>query len=260
VNNSLVLSFGKRISRPYYQDLNPFLSPLDKFTFYSGNPYLNPSFGHNVELSYRYASIFSTTLSYSKSKDDINETIEIKDDIYYYSRPGNIGKSEYISLNAQSDFNVAKWLASGVYAEVTHTSYKSDLYTEGLNASGTFFSFSGNTRFTIDKSWSAEIVGRYTSEITSSQFTLGALGTINLAIQKKIFHDQGTLKFAVNDIFYSGIRNGVINNLKNTDATWKNKPDSRFAALTFVYSFGKTFQSKSRERSGAEEEQNRVKN
>ncbi|MGK4567730.1 outer membrane beta-barrel protein [Flavobacterium sp. 3HN19-14] len=257
-NNSLVISYGKRINRPYYQDLNPFLSPLDKFTFYSGNPYLNPSFAHNVEFSYRYTSLFSTTLSYSKSKDEINETIEIVDEIYY-SRPGNIGKSEYVSLNAQSDFNVTKWLATGLYGEVTHTDYKSDLYTEGLNSSGTFFSFSGNTRFMIDKSWSAELVGRYTSEITSSQFTLGALGMVNIGVQKKIFHDQGSLKLGVNDIFYSGIRNGIINNLQNTDATWKNKPDSRFVSLTFVYGFGKAFQPKSRERSGAEEEQGRVK-
>jgi hypothetical protein len=257
-DNSLVVSYGKRINRPYYQDLNPFLSPLDKFTFYSGNPYLNPSFGQNVELSYRFKSIFSTALSYSKSKDDINETIEINDGIYY-SRPGNIGKSEYMTLNAQSDFDVTKWFATGIYADVTHADYKSDLYTEGLDSSGTFFSFSANTRFTIDKSWSAEMTGRYSSTITSSQFTLGSRSTIDIAIQKKIFHDKGTLKFAVNDIFYTSINNGIINNLKNTDATWKNKPDSRFAALTFVYSFGKTFQSKSQERSGAETEQNRVK-
>ncbi len=257
-NNSLVASYGKRINRPYYQDLNPFLSPLDKFTFYSGNPYLNPSFAHNAELSYRYKSLFSTTLSYSKSKDDINETIEIEKEIYY-SRPGNIGKSQYFSLNAQSDLELTKWFSASLYAEVTHTDYKSKLYTEGLRSSGTFFSFSSNNRFKIDKSWSAELGGRYTSEITSSQFTLGSRGAINIAVQTKILHDKGTLKFAVNDVFYMNINNGIINNLQNTDASWKNKPDSRFAALTFTYSFGKLFESKSQERSGAESEQGRVK-
>ena len=98
-NNQLVVNYGRRINRPYFQDLNPFISPLDKFTFYSGNPFLNPSFANNYELSYRYKGMFSTTLSYGSSKDDINETIEINDGIYY-SRPGNIGKSEYFSLNA----------------------------------------------------------------------------------------------------------------------------------------------------------------
>nr|WP_162128291.1 outer membrane beta-barrel protein [Flavobacterium phycosphaerae] len=57
-NNQLVLNYGRRINRPYFQDLNPFVSPLDKFTFYSGNPFLNPSFANNYELSYRYKGFF----------------------------------------------------------------------------------------------------------------------------------------------------------------------------------------------------------
>jgi len=257
-DNQLVVNYGKRISRPYYQDLNPFLSPLDKFTFYSGNPYLNPSFGHNLELSYRYKGLFSTTLTYGKSKDDINETIEINEGIYY-SRPGNIGKSQFLSWTAQSDFEVSSWLSTSLFTEVAHMDFKSELYTEGLHSFGTFFHFSANNRFKIDKSWTAELSGRYTSEMTSSQFTLGENASINIGIQKKILKDRGTLRLNANDIFYMGIRNGVINNLKLTDATWKNKPDSRFVALTFTYSFGKAFEAKSQERSGAESEQGRVK-
>ncbi|WP_298152608.1 outer membrane beta-barrel protein [Flavobacterium sp.] len=257
-NNQLVTSYGKRINRPYYQDLNPFLSPLDKFTFYSGNPYLNPSFAHNVELSYRYKGVFSTTLSYGESKDEINETIEIKDEIYY-SRPGNIGKSQYLSLNVQSDFELAKWFSTSLYSELTYNRYKSELYTEGLNSKGTFFFFSSNNRFTISKSWSAELSGRYGSDVTSSQFTIGPRGSVNVGIQKKILKDQGTLRLAANDIFYMSITNGVINNLELTDASWRNKPDSRFVALTFTYAFGKMFQPKSQERTGADSEQSRVK-
>lgn len=257
-DNQLVVNYGKRINRPYYQDLNPFLSPLDKFTFYSGNPYLNPSFGHNVELSYRYKGLFSTTLTYGKSKDDINETIEINDGIYY-SRPGNIGKSQFLSWTAQSNFDLAKWFTTSLFTEIAYMDFQSELYTEGLHSSGTFFHFSSNNRFKIDKNWAAELSGRYTSEMTSSQFTLGENASINIGIQRKVFGDRGTLRLNANDIFYMGIRNGVINNLKQTDATWKNKPDSRFVALTFTYSFGKAFEAKSQERSGAESEQGRVK-
>lgn len=257
-DNQLVMNYGKRISRPYYQDLNPFLSPLDKFTFYSGNPYLNPTFGHNVELSYRYKGIFSSSLSYGKSKDDINETIEIKDAIYY-SRPGNIGTSQFLSLVLESDFDVTSWFSTSLFSEIAYTDYRSELYTEGLHSFGTYFFFSSTNRFKINKKWSAELGGRYTSEMVSSQFTLGANAAINLGIQTKIFKDRGTLRLNANDIFYQGIRNGVINNLKLTDATWKNKPDSRFVALTFTYSFGKSFESKSEQRSGAESEQSRVK-
>ena len=257
-DNQLVANYGKRISRPYYQDLNPFLSPLDKFTFYSGNPFLNPSFSNTVELSYRYKGIFSSSLSYGTSKEDINETIEIRDGIYY-SRPGNIGKSEFLSLVLQSDFDVTSWFSTSLFSEIAYMDYRSELFTEGLHSFGTFYFFSSTNRFKINKKWSAEISGRYTSEMTSSQFTLGENAAINLGIQTKIFKDKGTLRLNANDIFYQGIRNGVINNLKLTDATWKNKPDTRYIALTFTYAFGKSFESKSQERSGAESEQSRVK-
>lgn len=258
-NNQLVANFGKRINRPYFQDLNPFISPLDKFTFYGGNPYLNPSFAYNYELSYRYKSLFSTAISYGNTKDDINETIEINEGIYY-SRPGNIGKSEYYSINFTSDISFYKWWKANFYTEITHSKFKSKLYTEDLNSSGTFWYFSANNSFTFSKNWSGEIGGNYQTDVVSSQFTLGARGGINLGVKTKILDGKGSLKFSVNDIFYGQINTGTINNLKLTDATWVNKPDSRFAALTFTYSFGKVFKSKEQhDATGADSEKNRVK-
>ncbi len=258
-NNQLVLSYGKRIDRPYFQDLNPFLSPLDKFTYYSGNPYLDPSFSHNVQFTYSYKSLFSSTVSYSKTKDNINETIEINDGIYY-SRPGNIGKSQIFSINVNGDFPITKWYSVNIYSELTNMGFKSKLYTEDLNSNGTFVHFSAQNRFVLGKDWSGEISGNYTSDIESAQFTVLERGSVNFAVQKKILKGNGTLKLLVNDIFYTNMNNGIINNLKLTDAHWKNRGDTRFAALVFTYAFGKVFQAKdNHEATGAESEQSRVK-
>lgn len=258
-NNQLVASYGKRINRPYFQDLNPFVSPLDRFTYYAGNPYLNPSFAYNYELSYRYKGYFSTTVSYGNTKDDINETIEINDGIYY-SRPGNIGKSEYYSINFNTDIPFYKWWRTNFYTEVTHSKYKSKLYTEDLDSSGTFWHVSGNSSFIFSKKWSGEVGGYYQTDIVSSQFTLGARGAVTVAVKTKILNDKGSLKFAVNDMFYGNINTGTINNLRLTDANWVNKPDTRYAALTFTYSFGNTFKSKEQhDATGADSEKNRVK-
>ena len=43
-NHQLGLNYGKRVNRPDYQSLNPFTYPLDRFTFYAGNPFLKPTF------------------------------------------------------------------------------------------------------------------------------------------------------------------------------------------------------------------------
>ena len=258
-NNEVSISYGKRIDRPYYQDLNPFLDPLDKFTYYSGNPYLNPSFSHTADVSYRYKSLFSTAVSYSRTKDEISETIEIRDGIYY-SRPGNIGKSSFISINFQSDLNINKWYSLNAYTEITNMNYKSQLYTETLNTSGTFFYFSANNRLKFDDNWSAEIGGSYISSIESAQFTTGTRGGINIAVQRKLLKGKGNLKFLVNDIFYTQVNSGTINNLKLAEANYKSIDDTRYVAITFTYGFGKSLQSKNSDnRTGAESEQNRVK-
>lgn len=258
-DNTLVTSYGKRINRPFYEDLNPFVSPLDKFTFYAGNPYLNPSFAHNIELSYRYKGVFSATASYGFTRDEINETIEINDGIYY-SRPGNIGESRFYSLNASAQIPFAGWLNSNLYAEVTHTQYESQLYTQTLDASGTFWVVNAQNTLNLGHDWTSEVSFYYQSDIVSSQFILLSRGAVNLAVQKKLWKGKGSLRLLANDIFYTGIHRGVINNLQATSANWTNRPDSRFAALVFTYSFGKSFQTpKAYDANGAEAERNRVK-
>jgi hypothetical protein len=257
-DNQLVVNYGKRINRPHYQDLNPFISPLDKYTYYAGNPYLNPSFSENYELSYRYKGLFSTTLTYGNNKDDIDETIEINNGIYY-SRPGNIGKSEICSINLNADIPFNKWWSANVFTELTASNSKSKLYTEDLNSSGSYWHFTMINSFKLQKNWSAEISGAYQTKTTQYQFVTAPTSYVNFALQKKILKDKGSLKLAVNDIFYGSTTYGQINNLKLTDAKWTNNPDSRFVALTFTYGFGKTFQNKSEHNpTGADSEKNRV--
>ncbi|MFX6218382.1 outer membrane beta-barrel protein, partial [Acinetobacter baumannii] len=73
--NQFGLSIGRRIDRPEYQQLNPFISIVDRYMQLSGNPYLQPQFSNNIELSHTYKNIFTTTLNYSVIHDMINETL-----------------------------------------------------------------------------------------------------------------------------------------------------------------------------------------
>jgi len=74
--NSFVLNYGRRINRPDYEDLNPFIHFLDRYTFEQGNPTLQPEFSHNIELSHTYKGFLTTTLNYSKTNEIITEVLE----------------------------------------------------------------------------------------------------------------------------------------------------------------------------------------
>ena len=259
-NNQIGLNYGRRVDRPYFQQLNPFISPLDKFTYYLGNPFLNPSFTHSIELSHTFKNKITTTFSYSDTKDEVNETIEIKNGLYY-SRPGNIGRKIVKSVSVNAGLDLTSWLNWQFYGELTNLNSKSsDFYKGVLNSKGTFF-FSTNTfQFKLNQSWSTELGGMYRTKINDAQFTIGKLYAINAGVQKKL-SPSTTLKLNASDIFYTRIVNGEINNLALTTAGWRNRSDSRTILLSFSYRFGKTFSDlRKHNQTGAEAEKNRVNN
>jgi outer membrane receptor protein involved in Fe transport len=254
----LGLNYGRRINRPVYRDLNPFISPLDKFTFYVGNPFLKPAFVDNYELSYTFKQRITTTLSYSRTHDEMGETIEIVNGTYF-SRPGNLSTVEMmgISINAGHDFG--KWLTVNLYNEVSQIHTRSNFYTGFLNTKGTFWFVGPNFQFKFGKDWSAELSGMYRTDITNGQFISKGYGRVNTGLQKKL-SPAATLRLSINDIFYTQRNNGIINNLANTDAHWFNRFDTRQFVLTFSWRFGKTISDQRKHTTnGAEAEQNRVR-
>jgi len=257
-NHTLTLDYGRRINRPYYQDLNPFISPLDKFTYYVGNPFLLPAYTHNVQLSYSYKNKVSVGFRYSSTLNNTNETIEIVNGTYY-SRPGNIGKITNISGSAEGDLPLRKWLNFGFYTEVTNIHSRTNFYTGFLNTQGTFWFVQPNLRFTFEKGWSAQLDGVYQTDITSNQFYLLKRGRVNAGVSKKV-STALTVRGAVNDILYTNINRGIINNLANTEANWRNANDSRTITIAVAWRFGKAIAGlRKHNQNSAQQEQNRVK-
>ncbi len=258
-NNSLIFSYGRRIDRAFYKDLNPFVSPLDQYTFYSGNPFLQPTFANNVSLAYSYKTFFTSTFTYGKMVDKIQETIQIDNGIYY-SRPGNIGSSELYNLSLESSLPIKKWLTTTLYSELVYAEYRSKLYTETLNSKGTYWYININNSFQLKKGWSAELSGEYLSDLIDSQFAFGDYGHGTLGIQKRILKDKGSVKVSLSDVLSTIRIRGTINNLRLTDANWKSTMDTQVASFTFSYRFGKNSNTKPRHNtSGSESEQKRVK-
>jgi hypothetical protein len=258
-NNILTFSYGRRINRPYFQDLNPFISPLDKFTFYSGNPNLLPTFSHNLSLAHTFKNIFTTSLNYSKTVDGINETLEIRNGIYY-SRPGNIANSQTYTISLEGSVPITKWYTVNGYLELSHLTFDSQLYTQQLNSSGTYYFLSATNSFKLKKGWSADVSGQYRSDMVYAQLELKSYSVINFGIKKNILNNAGSIKLSVNDLFKTRRGDGIINNLEQTTANWNSTYDSRTVRLAFSWRFGKSTLKKPKHNSnGSSDEQNRVK-
>ncbi len=258
-NNQLGFSYGRRIQRANYQDLNPFIYPLDKFTYFAGNPYLTPTFSQNLELSHTYKNIVTTTLQYSYTKNIIQETIEQTRNLFI-SRPGNIGRQRDIGLSVNVNWQPKKikWWTLQLYTELMNNNFKGVLYNKELNTDGTYLLVSGTHQFRINKLWSAELGGFFKSNAVSGQFRSKSIWIMRAGAQKKILKEKGTVKLVVNDIFYSFKPRGEIVGIANANATYNNNLDSRVATLSFSYRFSKGKSLRARQSGGSDSEKNRV--
>ena len=144
--------------------------------------------------------------------------------------------------------------------ELGHQIFESKLYTEQLDTSGTYFAANVTNSFQLGKGWNADVRGDYQSNIVYAQLLIKSFGTLNLGIQKKILNDKGSIKLSLSDILYTRRADGIINNLKDTDADWNSTLDTRSATIAFSYRFGKSTSNKSKYTgSGSDSEQRRVK-
>lgn len=256
-NHMLAMNYGRRINRPYYQDLNPFVFPVDKFNYRYGNPFLKPQFADNIELSYSYKSNLNITLLYNTTNGIMGETIERTGNIFN-SRPGNIGKNKLFGATVDVTFHPAEWWTINTYGELLNTSYKGALYSTYLDTSAYNYYLSASNQWKIGKTWSAEISGIYMSRTISGQFVIAAIRYLNAGVRKKILSNNGTIGLNVRDIFNSRVNKGNINNIPLASSAFRNIMDSRVITLSFTYNFGKAFNRK-KDDTGTEAEQNRVK-
>ena len=258
--NKLTLYYGKRIRRPYYQDLNPFIFLLDKFTYFAGNPYIRPEFAHKVDLNFNHNNKLSIDLFYNVTSSMISEVIEQEKGIFI-SRTGNIGKMHFYGGSVNLNLKAGNWYTLNMYSEAVEIDFSGLPGNDGNTVQSFYFYVNPNNQFNFGRGWSAELSAMYVTPNQNAQFKKRALYNINTGVQKKILGDKGTLKFTLRDVLNRFRPQGEILNIPQTRATYRNIFDNRIGLVSFSYSFSKgASAAKKRNTGGAGNELERVKN
>ena len=256
--NNLGLNYGRRIQRPNYERLNPFIRFIDRYTYSEGNPDLKPQFSHQVEISHSYKNKIITTVNYSKTVDIMQNTIEQRGRIAY-AKHANIASQRQYGLSVNATTNITKWWTSNVNVNVYNNLFEGIVNTTPVSFSSTRVLFNGTQQFKLTKTLSAELTGVYRTAGVQGIAIMKNIGMMNVGFSKQVMKNNGTLKLTVRDIFYTA--NPKINiNYGNVDVAFSEKHDTRFVNIGFSYRFnkGKIAQVKKKSNGSASDEQNRV--
>ena len=257
--NQFSLSYGRRIERPDYQDMNPFFYFLDKYTYQVGNPYLRPQFSHNIELSHSWNSILNSSISYSKTNDIMQQVLEQIDSISTsFVKRSNIASQNNLSLSVSANIPVTKWWRANIYTNVFRNHFKGVVNNGPIDVSGTTGMANLSNSFTFKNGWGAELSGFYRTKSIEGTLVANDMGAVNVGFSKQILKKKGSLRLNIRDVFYTQQFSGY-SKYQNIDVSIRNTRDSRVANLTFTYRFGKQQNSPQRKKGGAGDEQQRVK-
>jgi outer membrane receptor protein involved in Fe transport len=262
-NNSFTFRFGRRIDRPQFQNLNPFLVTINKYTFEGGNPFIKPQYTWNIEMIHTYKQMLSTAVSYSYLKDYFSQIFiidsnssNINKNIIIYTR-GNVGTFHNIGLTASFQLPITKWWTITSVAIYNHKIIKGVVWAP-IKVAIDQVNVSLNNQFRFKNGWAAELTGYYLSKSQIDlQEYLTPQGEAGAGISKQILKNKGTLRLNIRDIFYTQNYSGY-STFQNSDEPFKIKWDTRVIRLTFNWRFGKAMKAIKRSGGGSDEETNRV--
>ncbi|RYG15924.1 MAG: TonB-dependent receptor [Chitinophagaceae bacterium] len=252
-NNNIRYSFGRRVDRPSYQQLNPFIFYLDPYTLDNGNPYLKPMFTNNFEIGYTYKDAFTLSVNYSDTRDLIVQITQQNDATRIISlNKNNIGCSENYATNLSFPLNVAKWWA----VQNTLGAYWMKV-SDGNLLGGTYNRT--NLGYTINTSSSIRLPNNFGLEanfwlnspnLNGQEQSTKPRYALNLGAQKSILNKKMRLRATIEDLFMTNQFAGKIV-YQNLDLRIQNRSTSRRAVLSVSYGFGNQNVKSARQRKTA---------
>ena len=259
-NNNFGLSYGRRIERPNYRDMNPFQFFLDQYTYQKGNPFLTPQFSHNIELSHNLKGRLTTTLNFSQTTDIINDILKQNNETKVtYLTKENIARRRNVGIAVSYNAPVTKWWTTSVFANVFNNHFEGFVNNRSLDANITSGMANMNNQFKFGKGWGGEVSGFYRMRMQDGGLMVAnPMGVISFGASKQVLKTKGTLRLSVVDPFYIQKFNGLTK-FGEIDTEIHSEWDNRRVSLNFTYRFGKLQNNTPRRRTGsAQEEQNRV--
>ncbi|KAF2339088.1 TonB-dependent receptor [Flavobacterium ginsenosidimutans] len=258
-NNSYSLNYSRRIRRPDFEYLNPFVIRTSPFYYSEGNPFLKPSIIDNFEFSYIRNQKWVNAVYFSQVSDFGQELAIIDPETNITkSTPINYADTYQIGLSTYYNFNKYSWWNSFMGFNLNYQNVKSrtNLIASVDGYNGYIYT---NNDFTVNQSktlflglnYGLQLPGRY------QVFNISTLNILDVSVKFLALKKNLSITLTGEDLLNAQkpLISYYSNGIKNT---MKNYNDSRAFRIALSYKFGNQ-NIKSKERNfGNEEERNRA--
>ncbi len=249
---------NRRITRPNYRLLNPYVFYIDPLTVEVGNPNLTPQYATNLEMNHTLNGMYQVSLGYSRTQNAFGQIMVQDEETRTTSiQIQNLDVTQNLNLRIIAPVEFAPWYTSNHTLQVSNNTFQSQLGDEMLDVSQISMMARTQHNLTLGKGWKAELVGTYMSRSRYGQMVLNGLAWVDAGITKSFKDDKWGMSINGSDLlrtqrFTGNIRFDQI----NTDVAQYNNIQSIRVGIRWKFSQGENF--KVSQQNGNTEERNRL--
>ncbi len=250
--NSMEVSCGRRINRPAYTMMSPFVTYFSQYYYQKGNPDLSPAYRNYIELKYNNRNELFVSVGYRYITGLITPVLGYDArNSAVFATWGNYANNNVLHGSCSYNKQVSKPLLLTMAGDVYYNSFLSfrghELLGTSLGASGHLHATCNlNKGWTIDTTFYAS-----TGDLQNVIDRYGPYYWFDFSVAKKVMKDTGTIKLGIDDPFrMAGVRSTANWNGIETASSLRFATQS--VSLGFSYNFGKKLEG-TQQRNGAEE-------
>lgn len=233
------LVYRRTISRPSYDQLNPFSRYVDQYLTEVGNPGLRPQFTQNYEanISVDERPIFAM---------GVNDTKDIFTNVVYqadstrsqaYRTFDNVGKNKEFYFRALGALPPGKKFFFVAGAQYNHNFYNGLYENKPLAFKRGTWTFFTHQSLKFDSRSQLSLTGFIRLNGQQQFYELGTFGNLNLSINRQFLNRKLIVTVSINDLFYSN-KNDFTINQGSVNAAGTRRADTRRVGINIRYNFG----------------------
>jgi ferric enterobactin receptor len=203
-DNALQLSYSRRVRRPFYNDLSPFMTFSDRRNFFSGNPDLDPEFSNVFEvghLKYFEKGSLSSAVYYRGSKGKIDRIRTVNSEGNSVTITENLRSEDAYGVEFASDYSPFKWWKLDLNFNFFYADIDGSNIVETYKATTYSWFARQSSRFMLSGNFDLQLRGNYEAPQQTAQGKRKSLYYVDLSMSRDIFKGDGTIYFNVLDVF-----------------------------------------------------------
>lgn len=246
-------NYARRVNRPSFYQLIPYLDVSNPQDTTQGNPNLKPEFIHAVEMSYtnqyNRSNTFIGSVYYQYTTDLIQRFRRFNDNGTTYSQNRNLATGVTYGVELTNKMNLLSWWDATMNVNI----FRNQINGANVDAATVRSGFGGFGKLTtnakLKHGFSTQLTGNYFATTVVAQGEVKPYGNIDIAIKKTFFNNMATLTLNMNDVLNTQQTNTVYNLYPYYNQSVLRKNLTRSVGLNLQIKFADRKQLKSMESS-----------